>query len=423
MLELTERENLWEPPEIGSDRIKTILEMQQEKSGEQRECLCIFQTEPYIDTFYIRFCREDVNEPEIMKRFTFHKGYSWSCDDEKMFRDVCLENEFCAYEGKRMDEIFQIYSKQQPDWHLRRYYTKPFRLLDHIYHCMKENTVKEMLYKSGLDELAMRADLLDEVNLLATKPSDLYDGVSVRSLRALNCKDGALFLSEKTGREMIKCLQKRCPDIFREKMNDAQCRYLKRLTDGELTVDEVARLYMARKNDLLQIWCRSQYEVFVQKEKHFKEIEAMKKLDPIYEDFINRECGKNWAASERANQLVYYLLNNREEYDRKIRAANRKRAYDWQERNKDYIVRYPQTIHDYCREAIYMQNCLMTYIEAMIHNDTTILFVRKASHPEKPFITIEVFEGVKSIVYDMKSDGEKTLRTICSDSGRMRGRT
>ena len=32
MLELTERENLWEPPEIGSDRIKTILEMQQEKS-------------------------------------------------------------------------------------------------------------------------------------------------------------------------------------------------------------------------------------------------------------------------------------------------------------------------------------------------------------------------------------------------------
>ena len=81
--------------------------------------------------------------------------------------------------------------------------------------------------------------------------------------------------------------------------------------------------------------------------------EAMKKLDPIYEDFINRECGKNWAASERANQLVYYLLNNREEYDRKIRAANRKRAYDWQERNKDYIVRYPQTIHDYCREAVY----------------------------------------------------------------------
>ena len=40
-----------------------------------------------------------------------------------------------------------------------------------------------------------------------------------------------------------------------------------------------------------------------------------------------------------------------------------------------------------------MRNCLLTYVDATIKNDTTILFMRKADDVNTPFITIEIFEG------------------------------
>ena len=36
---------------------------------------------------------------------------------------------------------------------------------------------------------------------------------------------------------------------------------------------------------------------------------------------------------------------------------------------------------------------LMGYVESVIHNDTTILFLRKANDFNTPFITMEIFEG------------------------------
>ena len=86
-------------------------------------------------------------------------------------------------------------------------------------------------------------------------------------------------------------------------------------------------------------------------------------------------------------------MKKREVYDKRIRAANRKRNYEWQERNADYIIRYPQTINDFCREAVYMRNCLLAYVEPVIHNDTTILFMREADNRDTPFITLEVYKN------------------------------
>lgn len=76
-----------------------------------------------------------------------------------------------------------------------------------------------------------------------------------------------------------------------------------------------------------------------------------------------------------------------------IRRANRNRDESLQERGDDYIVRFPQTINDFCREAIYMSNCLLAYAEAFISNNTDILLMRDARDVNKPFITIEVFNG------------------------------
>lgn len=46
-----------------------------------------------------------------------------------------------------------------------------------------------------------------------------------------------------------------------------------------------------------------------------------------------------------------------------------------------------------------MMNCLMTYVEAYIKNDTTILFMREADDVNAPYITIEIYDNTLMQAY------------------------
>jgi hypothetical protein len=247
-----------------------------------------------------------------------------------------------------------------------------------------------MLYKAGLDELAANIDTMDEINLLSAKPSDIYAGVSMRTLRALNCRDGAELLSLSPNRKIIIELQQRFPYMFKERLNDAQCSYIYYLINGNLTVDEIGRLFRAKQQQLFPIWNENQYKAFLLTEKSKEEAKAiineLSKIDSIYRKNLSDD-----KFEYKLEELKTYLLVQREEYDKKIRRSNRRREYSWQERGKGFVVRYPQTINDFCREAVYMKNCLLTYVDALINGETTILFVRKEDDVNTPFITIEIY--------------------------------
>lgn len=377
--------NTWTPPDLPEEEIYKDIKQLGRLDGTNG-FLWVFKSDKYIDSYYISFNGKPHGRD--LWRFTIHEGYIWDQEKEEAFAELIVKDPGCIYKPEELDRVYEIYSSRHPEWHLKRYRTHRGRMLDHIYNCIKQNTAKEMLYKAGLDELAVGADNIDELNLLATRPSDLYDGISMRTLRSLNCEDGAELLSEHHYREYIKDLQKAYPDIFRNKLNNAQCRYIKYLIDGEVTVRECGRLYKARESKLFMIWSKTGYEIFLcteQKEEVRRKIAA---IDPIYADYI-RDCGEN----TDIKMLEYYLLLHREESDKQIRQNIRKSPEDWQEKGTEYVVRYPQTINDFLREAIYMRNCLKTYVEAFLDNETTILFIRKADDVNKPFITMEVFEG------------------------------
>ncbi|MCR5589899.1 MAG: PcfJ domain-containing protein [Lachnospiraceae bacterium] len=420
-LELFSGGNTWEPPAMAEDELAGLV---RENAGSDRSSyyLHIFRTEPYIDSVCAYL---DVDgAPSDIRRFTFHEGYSWSAEEENFFHDTCVRTTVCRYEGERLNRIFTIYDRAHPEWHLKRYFSKGLRILDHIYSCLKENTAKEMLYKSGLDELAAGIGELDEINLLATKPSDLYDGLSMKVLRSINCPAGAQLIKDSASREYIRDLNMKFPDTFKERLNDAQCRYLRRLIDGGLIAGETGRLFAARRAELARVWCPSQFELFLECEKSEQRIrklcEAFEKIDSIYVDFIKSR--EYFESTSRLDQLEYYLLKRREEYDRAIRRSNRKRCYEWQERGSEYIIRYPQTINDFCRESIYMRNCLLTYVEAIVNNNTTILLMRRAEEPDKPFITIEIFEDDLVQAYhrfnrDCTSEEAEWIRAYCKRHG------
>lgn len=395
MLEVVMKENEWEPPEVTEEEVvREVLE--QVPAGERRGVWFVFrQVKPYIDALLVSFSEDgdgSADSIEALRRFVFHEHYVWKQELESIFLYFCEGSCACRYDHDKMNEIHAYYSKAYPQWQLKRYFTNDLRMLDHIYQCCRQNTAKEILYKAGLDELAAQVGNLDEENLLAGSPSALYEGITMRCLRALNCEDGARLLCRKQGRDYAKGLVKRYPEIFQHGLNNAQCRYLSMLLHEKLTVGEAGRLFLARRKKLMQIWCDAQYEIFRLSEKKREDRQTLASIDPIYKNYLEKTTETDMQ-NDRVKMLKYYLLMNREKFDQEIRRSNRLRDQSWQERTSDYVVRFPQTINDFCREAIYMGNCLFGYLDAMIGNETTILLMRRTTDVNAPFITMEVFEN------------------------------
>lgn len=418
-------ENTWEPKPLTDEDynvcLNTCLDMMPDHSQGYQDYLIIRQTEPFIDAVYFHFAEFSVS-PDLFARFAFHEGYMWSYKDRMLFDERCLNNRKLKYSHSIIQPIYDYYSKLHPEWHLHRYYNDDIKLLDHIYNCLQTNTVKEILYKAGLDDLAAYSGYMDEIDLLATKPSEIYDDVSIRTLRALNCREGAMLLSTAQHREYVKYLQQYFPELFKDKMNDAQCRYIHDLIDHRLTENEVGRLYKAARLRLMMIWDESGYREFMymenRRQKALENIRAINRIDPLYQEYLPQKTEELSSDLFNYQRLSKYLLVDREKYDRAIRVSNRKRESEWQERDKGYVVRYPQTINDFCREAVYMHNCLSGYVDAVINNETTILFMRRTDDINKPYITIEVYRNRLVEAYhrfneDCTPDEAAWIRAYC----------
>ncbi|MCR4610455.1 MAG: PcfJ domain-containing protein [Lachnospiraceae bacterium] len=442
MLEICPKRNLWEPPKVDIDKIiSQSRDHVNAKNGDS--FLYIFRITPYIDALFIEYDSE--YNPRISSRFTFYDGYTWPASEEIFFHRKCLNNVKCAFDPDILDEIYAYYNKLHPEWNLRRYILNRLKVLDHIYNCMRKNSAKELLYKAGLDELAFNIYELDELDLLSTKPSDIFGGLSMNVLKSLNCGYGIRLLKDDETRNFVKEINASHPNIFKKKFNDAQCLYMTFLIDNELTPIEVGRLFEAHRGGFERIWSLSQMELYrpsdddciAQRQSVLvKDIydyidqrkkEIIEKLneeigvtDPIYKDFIDRMFSNDEIrVNNTISQLKKYLGKDRKEYDKIMRRRVREKNPDWQERDHGYVVRYPQTINDFWREAIYMQNCLSGYAPAILEGDTTIMFIRREEDVNKPFITMEIYENTLTQAYhrfnkECTSTEKKWIRDYCT---------
>ena len=296
ILEMHDLQSNWAPP-VESEK----EEIENARRVFARMCIPggrsymhIFRTEPYIDMLYIQF--DHSGYPEHTKRFSIHEGFAWDYEDEQFFHAHCVRSDTCICLNKPIDIIYNLYSAAHPEWHLQRYYTHNLRVIDHVYHCMRQNTVKEMLYKAELSELAVYVDDLDEINLVANKPSDLYDGLPMRVLRALNNKEGAALLSNAADRKYIRELNARYPDLFSCSLNEAQCCYLAMLIKGRLLPGETGRLFREKKADYSYDWCRSIFALKIAGEKNSMGLRRFKQMfhdeiavhDPVYRGYMSK---------------------------------------------------------------------------------------------------------------------------------------
>lgn len=60
----------------------------------------------------------------------------------------------------------------------------------------------------------------------------------------------------------------------------------------------------------------------------------------------------------------------------------------------DYLIAVPQSSLDLHRESDVLHHCVKSYVDAVANGKTRILFLRKRTEPETPFVTIEVENSV-----------------------------
>lgn len=109
-------------------------------------------------------------------------------------------------------------------------------------------------------------------------------------------------------------------------------------------------------------------------------------LDRLHDTFVAmyNEQQRHWR--ER------YEEQNRKE--RKQRAKLNKVKIEFRKtlefEDKDYLIRLPVDKNEIIKEGMELHHCVGSYAERHETGDTTILFLRKKSEPDKPFYTIEV---------------------------------
>lgn len=95
---------------------------------------------------------------------------------------------------------------------------------------------------------------------------------------------------------------------------------------------------------------------------------------------------------QQRNWIERYAEQNRKE--REQRAKLNKVKIEFRKtlefEDKEYLIRLPVDKNEIVKEGLELHHCVGSYAERHETGDTTIMFLRKKSEPDKPFYTIEV---------------------------------
>ncbi len=369
--------NCWEPKPLNMEKIKHDAGY---ITHTPQQDVCVLTD--YGNYIEVVIYNEQIQSS--LHRFIFAPDYHWSIEEEEIFAGLVL-HEVMAYSAFYGNTIFEKFASQYPQWHLKQYSGKPLRMMDHIHQCQHPGTVKETLYKAGLDEIAVQIDKIEEYNMIGVSPSDIFSGLNMRLLKAINIPEGIPLIDCEWKRQKMLLLQNKYAWLFQDKWNAALCQYLLRLLQEGADCGSIAKRLRRHYEKLRDFWARSQWSSYIeflhQKEcVEEKLAEFLKKNEDDIDDLYIR-------------RLYRYLIVEKEEWDEKIRKSNQKRNPDYEYEDDTFVLFYPRTIEDFVIEARKQRNCLMEYLDAYMENVTDLLLLRQKTNPTEPYVTVEIFEG------------------------------
>ncbi|MBQ3543978.1 MAG: PcfJ domain-containing protein [Lachnospiraceae bacterium] len=330
-------------------------------------------------------------------RFIFAKDYYWTDEEEIKFSSFVKE-ECVAYNHRQVRKLYDRFSLEFPEWNLKFRTDKPLRMFEQIHHCMQIGSVKETLYKAGLDEFAANLEDIEDYNLIGSSPSEIFSGLSIRLLRAINCEGGTKLIDTEEKREKLLFIQNRYSWLFDKRWNESMCAYMNKLLCDNEEYENIVRKFRKHYKELKSFWIASQYYVYIGffNIKECVEWKLGKKLsEEISEDKVT------W--------IYDVLIKEREYWNSKLLESNEKRNKDNEFSDEKYGIAYPKNIEEFVIESIVQHNCLMFYLDNYVDNHTDIMFLRKAECKEEAYVTVEIYEGKiiqASLKYNEEPDRE-----------------
>lgn len=369
--------NSWEPEPLDLERIEHEVRFIEHRP--QQDVCILTEQEAYVEIVIY-----NGQLHSSLKRFILAPDYYWSEEEEEDFSSL-VRREGIACSAFHLNAVFEGFSVTHPEWHLRIYANKPLRLIDHIYHCQHPGSVKEILYKAGLDEIAVQIDRIDGFNMIGSSPADIFSGLNMRLLKAINIPEGIQLIDEEWKRERLLELQSRYAWMFEKKWNAAMCQYMNQLLAEEAVCEDIARKIRRHYKRLCNCWIQSQWTAYIdfihQKECVYERLgEFIRKNAMDMDDLYIRK-------------LYRYLIVEKKEWDRKIRASNKKRNHRYEFEDNTFKLFYPHTIEDFVVESRKQRNCLLEYLHAYADNITDILLMRDKKNPTESYVTVEIYRN------------------------------
>lgn len=262
--------------------------------------------------------------------------------------------------------------------------------LANIYYVLHRGNPKEILYKAGLAYLAIELDLMEDFDMLATSPTKIFDGLSMRTLCALNTEQGSKLLRSKKNRKKLLEMQNKASWVFETELTEAQVLFLQDHiyvgTAEELLskYKKVARLF--RRGMIDDKYWYGQYKRYAAMEKRVSGIFTLS--DKGYD--------KDWASWSRHRRRTEDIYKAIYEGNKKWEDILFEQACDHQEyeyTDDEYSIYFPRSAAEFCEEGVAQSSCIIKFLEYVANKDTKIMFLRRKQDLEKSFVTVEICDG------------------------------
>lgn len=303
-------------------------------------------------------------------------------EEEELLISYCdAENTYVN--DDMLQEMVGTYNRWVPHTNLVLYKERPAMSIMHMYFCLFRGSCQELLYKAQLPYLATAIHRIDEVNLLPvlTKgtPVDLFEsGFTIKLLRLLDNDWGIKYLLNAESRAETLAVYKRFSRNlggFRT-ITHSQWLYLRACHRGKL--DYIYKLYrmFGRVKD---VRLYEDYVCFLTKRKMINQKIPWEREIDSADDLMK--------GMEEADYYLQYLMDQNQ-WDNEMWTQKFRLMYlDYSD--EQYVCKHPSVVEIF-DESNAQGNCLKSLYRAIAKGLRDIGFMRKASDPEKSFVTFEV---------------------------------
>lgn len=377
-------------------------------SPVEQEILAIEQKAPDYDNDEIIFCTPYVRTNtdgtwfadlyfaylDWEKRIIIAPGYGMTEEDEIFFASLFDRDQYIVYNGRIAGSFQKEIMMVAPELHLNAGESL-MATFKHIYYCSYPSGIRELLYKSGLIEIATDLDCIDEYNMLGSSMEEAF-GLPIVILRKLNHREAIEnILRTEDSRRMVKVVYKNYHSFLNcyDRINSYQIRYLysllgkaekpdktvlKALSTIEEGYDENADEYIAGEEV---------YQQYMEYIGMLNSLGGRKRKQFPKNILLDMKHTKQFYYSHR---LLKHCIEN---------VSYLEQFFEWREEwvkrytyeNETYQIVVPETIADLLKEGEQQHNCLQTIIEDdILDGDSIILFMRDKKKPKKSLVTVEL---------------------------------